>query len=410
MNIIIMIAIPFFLFLIGLELWVDHRRKTGFYRFNDAINSLQLGILSRISGVLLGLIPFTFYVYFYQNWHFFEISLSNYLAWFLAFVAYDLVYYWVHRLSHTVNVMWGSHVVHHSSEEYNLTTALRQTSTPAIFAWVISAPLAFIGVPPEMLVACASLNLVYQFWVHTRHIDKMPAWYEAVFVTPSHHRVHHALNRDYIDKNYAGVLILWDKIFGSFQAEKEDTPVVFGISSQLGSWDPIKANFRVYVNLWQDFKVTKGLKNKLKVWLSPPSWRSLEAKKLVPRRYITTKNMVKFDIELTGGQKSYVLFQHVSVIIMTLIWLLSLTSFSTGFLVGTCLFAIFSLFAISALQENKSYAQIIEGLRILISSGLIWNLSPHPTIGIAIGLVYGVFSFALLMVKYRPSALLLSQN
>ena len=398
-----MVAIPFFLLLIGLELWLDHKRKTGFYRFNDAITSLQLGILSRVSGVLIGLIPFTFYVYFYQNWKLFDVSTSSYLAWLLAFIAYDLVYYWVHRLSHTINIMWGSHVVHHSSEEYNLTTALRQTSTPAVFAWVISAPLAFIGVPPEMLVTCASLNLVYQFWVHTRHIKKMPAWYEAVFVTPSHHRVHHALNRDYIDKNYAGVLILWDKLFGSFQQEKEDTPVVFGISSQLASWNPLKANYRAYVNLWKDFKVTKGVKNKLKVWLSPPSWRSLEAKEVEPRRYCTSKNLVKYNTIMTGGQRVYVLFQHISTIVLTLIWLLKLPALSIYLLLLTCGFAIFSLVSISNLQENKAYAVTLETLRLGTFCGIIWFLIPAQEIALTIGTLYVGVSFLLLHSKYRPS-------
>lgn len=306
--------------------------------------------------------------------------------------------------------MWGSHVVHHSSEEYNLTTALRQTSTPAIFAWVITAPLAFLGVPPEMLIACASLNLVYQFWVHTRHIDKMPAWFEAVFVTPSHHRVHHALNRDYIDKNFAGVFILWDKWFGSFQAEKTCTPVVFGISSQLACWNPITANFRVYGLLWQDFKVTKGIKNKLKTLLSPPSWRSLEAKGLKPRQYVTSKNITKYDTNLTSGQKQYLLFQHLAVIIMTLFWLLNLVSFSLGQLIATCTFAIFSLYVISTLQESKAKAVLLELIRLGVSSWLIWLLAVEQNLRLGLAVSYLTVSSVLLITLYRPAFVLTTEQ
>ena len=397
MNIIILLAIPFFLGLILLELYVDRKRKTGYYRLNDAINSLQLGILSRFSNVLLALIPFSFYVYFYQNWRVFDLSKESAAVWVLAIVAYDLAYYWIHRFSHTINIMWASHVVHHSSEEYNLTTALRQTSTPAVFAWVIVAPLAIFGIPPEVIVVSASLNLVYQYWVHTRHIHKLPSWYEAIFVTPSHHRVHHALNRDYIDKNFAGIFILWDKLFGSFQQEKQDTPVVFGISSQLSSWNPITANLQVYKSLWQDFIVTKGIKNKIKVWLSPPSWRSSDAKQSVPRKYVTTKSLVKYDCELGAGQKWYVLTQHIAVLAMTLTWLLNINSLSTTSLVLTACFGVFTLVVISTLQEDKSYSQFLEVVRLASTSGLFLSFLGN-SLGSYLVTIYAATSIVLLLI------------
>ncbi len=400
MNIVILVAIPFFLSLILLEILVDIRRQTGYYRLNDAINSLQLGILSRFSNVLLALIPFSFYLYFYNNWRLFELSQEHYWVWLLAIVGYDIAYYWIHRFSHTINIMWASHVVHHSSEEYNLTTALRQTSTPAVFAWIILAPLALFGIPPEVIVVSASLNLVYQYWVHTRHIDKMPAWYEAIFVTPSHHRVHHALNRDYIDKNFAGIFIIWDKLFGSFQEEKQDTPVVFGISSQLASWNPIKANLQVYLSLWQDFVVTKGIKNKIKVWLSPPSWRSIEAKQLVPRKYVTTKNLIKYDCQLELGQKWYLLFQHLAVLVLTLSWLLSIKTFATSTLVFTCCFGLFTLYVISTLQENKRYCIPLELIRLASTACLIYVYSPITLITL-LTIAYAVASLFWLIKAFK---------
>lgn len=398
---IILAAIPMFFILIAIELWVDRKRGTGYYQFNDAINSLQLGILSRVSGVLIGLIPFTFYVYFYNNWRLFDLPQDHYLVWILAFVGYDLVYYWIHRFNHRVNVMWGSHVVHHSSEEYNLTTALRQTSTPSIFAWVIVAPLAVFGVSPEVLAISASINLVYQFWVHTRHVGKMPNWFEAVFVTPSNHRVHHALNKDYIDKNFGGVFIIWDRLFGSFQAEKEEMPVVFGISSQLKSWNPIWANFQVYRNLFIDAWAAKRWADKIKIWFKPPSWRAEDVKKSVPRKYATTKTMIKYDVELSKGQKSYILFQHAASIGLIFTWLLSLAKLETFALLASSLIAIATLFTISALQEKRKFAGLFELLRLTAVCILMLSLLPLSPMYLLISCGYPLLSILFLFWSQR---------
>lgn len=398
---IILAAIPMFFVLIAIELWVDRKRGTGYYQFNDAINSLQLGILSRVSGVLLSLIPFTFYVYFYNQWRLFDLPQDHYLVWALAFFGYDLVYYWIHRLNHRVNVMWGSHVVHHSSEEYNLTTALRQTSTPSIFAWVIVAPLAIIGVSPEVLATSAAINLVYQFWVHTRHVGKMPAWFEAIFVTPSNHRVHHALNKDYIDKNFGGVFIIWDRLFGSFQAEKDDTPVVFGISSQLKSWNPLWANFQVYRNLLIDAIAAKNWGDKLRIWFKPPSWRAEDVKKSVPRKYATTKSMVKYDVHLTISQKAYILFQHAASIVMIFAWLLTLGQFDLGGLVVTSVAAILTLFSISTLQEKRGFSVSLEALRLLALVGILWYFLPSGLAANITSIAYPAVSMFALIKTFK---------
>lgn len=186
--------------------------------------------------------------------------------------------------------------------------------------------------------------------------------------------------------------------------------MVFGISSQLASWNPITANFRVYGLLWQDFKVTKGMKNKLKVLLSPPSWRSLEAKELKPCRYITSKNITKYDTNLTVGQKQYLLFQHLAVIIMTLFWLLNLVSFSLGQLIATCTFAIFSLYVISTLQESKSKAVLLELIRLGVSSWLIWLLAVEQNLGLGLAVGYLTVSSVLLITLYRPAFVLTTEQ
>ncbi len=158
----------------------------------------------------------------------------------MAFVVYDFCYYWLHRLGHERNILWAAHSVHHQSEEYNLSTALRQTSTGFLLSWIFYLPLAVLGVPLAVFITVAALNLLYQFWVHTRHIPKL-GWYEGFFVTPSNHRAHHAQNPLYMDRNYGGVFILWDRLFGTFQQEDDAEPPVFGVTRPLASWNPLWA-------------------------------------------------------------------------------------------------------------------------------------------------------------------------
>ncbi|QOL24514.1 sterol desaturase family protein [Thalassotalea sp. LPB0316] len=371
---IIIAAIPFFLLLIAIELWFDHKRKTHYYRFNDAINSLSIGILSRFTGVLKSLIPLSIYWLIYQKYALFDLPKDSIWVWIFAFVVYDLAYYWAHRLNHRIHVMWGSHVVHHSSEEYNLTTALRQTSSPSLLAWLVYLPIALIGVDPVVFIACASLNLVYQFWVHTRHVDKMPAWFEAIMVTPSHHRVHHALNRDYIDKNYAGVFIIWDKLFNSFQAEKDEVDIVYGVSHQLKSWNPFWANLQVYWNLIKDAYYARSWKDKFKVFFMPPGWRPEDVNADHPRKYATTKTLIKYEVSLPTVMKVYILCQFVLILALTITFLLTMTRLSVFELAIVGAFASINLVLFSGLQELKSWILWVEPVRLMFLSLLFYIL------------------------------------
>ena len=369
---IILIAVPFFFLLIALELWQDRRKNTGYYQFNDALNSLNLGVLSRLTGLFKVLLPLSVYYWVHQHYALWQLPDNSPLVWLAAFVFYDLAYYWIHRLGHEVAIMWGSHVVHHSSEEYNLTTALRQTGTLAVFEWIIVLPLAFIGISTEVMLATVSLNLIYQFWVHTRHIDRMPDWFETIFVTPSHHRVHHALNKEYIDKNYGGVFILWDKIFGSFAAEKQDIQIVYGVSDQLNSWDPIWANLKVYRNLLTDILYTNKFTDKIRTLLKPPGWRAPDMELRFPRNYATSDTLNKFDVPLSTTMKSYLVTQFAIVVALVFALLLAIQERQLSLLSGLFLavFAMFHCWGISALQEAKSYIRWLEPLRIVSLTGV----------------------------------------
>lgn len=371
MNLIVA-AIPLFMLLILIELAIDKLRDTKYYRFNDAINSLNIGIFSRITGIAKAAVPISIYFLLYEQYALFAMDDSSVLVWVFAFVAYDLAYYWSHRLNHRIGVMWGSHVVHHSSEEYNLTTALRQTSTPSLLGWTMFLPLSVIGVPPQVAIACGALNLIYQFWVHTRHINKMPRWFEAIMVTPSHHRVHHALNRQYIDKNYAGVFILWDKIFGSFQEELDDVDIVYGVSHQLKSWNPIWANLQVYYHLFLDALAAKSWQDKVKVWFQPPGWRPEDVNKSQPRAYVTTKTMKKYDVTLSTPVKGYLLIQYVIFLVLTAIFLTLVPTLEYSMIIPVCMMATLTLVVISGIQEQKTWALWFEPIRIISSCILFY--------------------------------------
>jgi hypothetical protein len=209
------------------------------------------------------------------------------MTWVIAFIMYDFFYYWMHRLHHEYRVLWATHVVHHHGEDYNLATALRQTSTGFLWKWIFFLPMIIVGVPGEVFVSVAGVNLVYQFWVHTRHVGHL-GWIEKIFVTPMNHRVHHAKNKEYIDANYGGVFILWDRFFGTYIPERSDIKPVYGTVSQLNSWNPLWANFQVFYQMIQDTINTKNMSDKFKIWYSRTNWRPIDLVHLSSEYQITS--------------------------------------------------------------------------------------------------------------------------
>ncbi|UTA47466.1 sterol desaturase family protein [Simiduia sp. 21SJ11W-1] len=313
-ELITVLAAPLYLILIGWELWVDKRRGTGFYRLNDAIASMSLGVISRTHR----LVVFAVGTYIFTQVlptagdQFWRDNL--WLAWLVAFIGYDLTYYWNHRLNHEINCLWAGHVVHHQSEDYNLTTALRQSSG-GVFDWIFSIPLYLTGIPADIIIASAGLNLIYQFWVHTQHINRL-GWMEKWFVTPSHHRVHHAQNPLYWDKNYGGVLIVWDKLFNTFQAERDDTPIIYGVSRPLNTMNPLKANLQVWWYLLRDALYCKSLWDKCRIWFMPTGWRPADMEARIPIAKTDLASFQKFNPEVAGNIKIYALFQFTAAFLL----------------------------------------------------------------------------------------------
>lgn len=266
------IAVPAFVALILLEMWLTRRRGVGRYDWRDSGASLTLGLGSTVAGALTGATVLALSIWVYQ-FRLFDIGWSV-PAFLLVFLLDDLAYYWFHRTAHRVRWFWASHVIHHSSQHYNLTTALRQTWTGFFsLSFIFRMPLFLIGFPVEMVFFAAGLNLVYQFWIHTEQVDRMPRWFEAVMNTPSHHRVHHAVNPRYLDRNYAGVFIVWDKLFGTFEPERADDRPRYGIVKALPTLNPFWAAIHEWVGIARDVRAARSPRELGGRLFGPPGWQ-----------------------------------------------------------------------------------------------------------------------------------------
>ena len=266
-------AVPgFILLIIAKLLWIRLTGRGGRYEVRDALTSLLLGAGNVAIGIALAFVVWGFFIWLWQ-FRLFDLGRSVWVV-VLAFVLDDLRYYWVHRLGHRVRWVWASHVNHHSSQHYNLTTALRQTWTGHLtMMMALSAPMILLGFHPAMILFVGGVNLIYQFWIHTEAISRLPAWFEAVMNTPSHHRVHHGRNAMYLDANYAGVFIIWDKLFGTFVPESDDEKVEYGLVDNLGTFNPLRVAFHEWLGLLRDvFKPGINLRSRLMYAFAPPGW------------------------------------------------------------------------------------------------------------------------------------------
>jgi sterol desaturase/sphingolipid hydroxylase (fatty acid hydroxylase superfamily) len=357
---IILYAVPFFFLLIFIELFLEKAKGTDYYRVNDSINSLTAGVLSRMIGIVKQLFPLTIYIVAYEQLALFQMTPSWWM-WLIAFVLYDFCYYWNHRLGHEMNILWAAHVVHHSSEEYNLTTALRQSSS-SFFSWIFYLPMAILGFEPMVLITVGSLNLIYQFWVHTRHIPKL-GWYEWAFVTPSNHRVHHAQNQIYIDRNYGGVFIIWDRLFGSFQEELDSEPPIYGIRKALKSWNPLWANIHVYSQLFKDCWHAKRWQDKLLIWFKRTGWRPTDVEQNYPLGRVDLTQFKKFEIPLSLINKFYSLLQYSLIVFVGLLLIMNVAQCTLAEQVLVVFFVLYGSVSAGLVLENNPFAIYLEWLK-----------------------------------------------
>lgn len=361
-------AIPVFFLLIGVELWWtrDQRR----YRLTDAINDLSCGVLQQIFTVFAKTALFAGYLWIYQQWRLMEVPINRWWAWVICFIGVDFCYYWFHRLSHEINALWAAHVVHHQSEDYNLAVALRQSVVQGVFSSFFYWPLALLGFPPLMFLALSAANTLYQFWIHTQAIKRL-GLLEWVFNTPSHHRVHHGRNPIYIDRNHGGTLIIWDRLFGTFQGETE--PVVYGITKPLASWSPLWANLHYWIELVQSARQTSGWWNKVRVFLKPPGWFPDDLGGFQPPPPVAP-DYRKFDTPVGTRVKVYCLAHFALIVIATFAFLFAYPELRSLMRAGIAVWLSWSLINIGGLLQIQAWAHWSDFFRVLASLPLVSSL------------------------------------
>ena len=336
------------------------------HSYMDTISSLSSGFTNLMVDILgLGIIIFS-YPFFYERLKVIELEESIFL-YFIAFVCVDFASYCHHRLKHSINIFWNMHVIHHSSEEFNLACALRQSITNNLGIGILFlVPAAFLGVPPKMISILGPLHLFGQFWYHTRHIGKL-GWLEYILVTPSQHRVHHAINKEYIDKNLAAIFCIWDRAFGTFQEELDDVPCVYGTLKPVRTWNPILINFQHLWFLTQDAWYTSSIKDKFKIWFMPTGWRPKDVVKTIPRSKVENVfNQEKYKFEYTLIHKIFVGFHFLVLNIVLFIFLSSFADLSFSDKTGYFLLIFSTIFSFSSVMDGYKWSINFEFIRIFL--------------------------------------------
>ncbi len=390
---LILYAIPFFFLLMLLEFAYGIMRGRNTYRINDTINSLSMGSLSRLQALVILGFSGSIYEWVVAHYQLQQLPDDEPWVWISCFVLYDFAYYWKHRFGHEVALFWGSHVAHHQSEDFNLGTALRQTSID-FYGFLFYLPFFALGYPAEILFTVVSLNLIYQFWVHTEHVPKLGP-IEWIMVTPSNHRVHHGRNRIYVDKNYGGVFIIWDRLFGSFQDELDTEPVYFGLRKPLNSWNPLWANVHVYWRLILDTLHAPGLLNKLRLPFMPPGWRANGSSTQCKQKALQDDLSRKFDPVVSGFARAYTFTQFVITVACSLYILINAATLSYPVLTCAVLFLTYSLFVQGRWMEGREDGLYFEVLRLLLLLAGLQLITTALTAYLIAG-TYTVCSLALL--------------
>ena len=381
MSKVIVFATPVFLAMIALEfLWGRAKARAGRgvdnYRLNDTLNSVSLGMMGQLGGILSKALTVGIYTAVFSSVALFPEPgfWSKWYGVVLALIFYDFCYYWLHRAGHEVALFWAAHVVHHQSQTYNLSTALRQSSTGSLLGWIFYLPMAVAGVPPIIFGTVALIDLLYQFWVHTEHVGKL-GWFDRVFCSPSNHRVHHAVNDGYLDKNYGGVLVIWDRLFGTFK--EETTPCVYGTRKPLQSWDPVWANAEVYGALVHDSWHARSWGDKLRTWFKPPGWRAPDVAARFPRPDFDIAGVQTFNPPMSGPLQWFASIQFLLLLagVAAFLWVadtLPLAQAAVG--VASLWAGMWALGA--AMQARLSIAAVlvVDAIILATSYGVLWLL------------------------------------
>jgi sterol desaturase/sphingolipid hydroxylase (fatty acid hydroxylase superfamily) len=358
------LAVPVFVSSIAVEFAIDRIRRTRYYHLADAINSLSCGIVSTGMRVFFGFLGLFVYEWLLLHAAPVHLSAGNWLTWAFAFVFYDFCYYWQHRLGHTVGLFWATHSVHHQSEEFNLTTALRQPGTGAFTNWIFYVPMALSGIPIGVFLLTGVIQLFYQFWPHTRVIGRLgilDRWIQ----TPSNHRVHHAQNDIYLDKNYVGVFLLWDHLFGTFQEELDEEPCIYGVRGQLKSWNPVWANLHYWYLMAVDCWHAERWRDKLRIWIAPPGWRPPDVTARFPKTpYDPYRDFSRYDPPRNLALNVYVSVQFLAIMAANSHFLALLAKQGNWWNVAYFAFLLGSLVCLGGVLESRREFLLLEAARM----------------------------------------------
>ena len=351
---IITFAVPVFFVLIIIEYLYGRAKGKNTYRLNDTFTSIVIGMISRYPTMLNLGFQSAVFIYISTSLNMKLMPTNSVLTWVIAFLLYDLSYYWMHRMHHEIKILWATHSVHHHGEDFNLATALRQTSTGWLWKWVFYLPMILIGVPAEVFISVAGVNLVYQFWVHTKHIGHLGIL-EKIFITPMNHSVHHAKNKEYIDANYGGVFIIWDRMFGTYIAELPDVKPVYGTVTPLNSFNPIWANFQIFTTMFKDSMKTKKFSDKIKVWFSKTYWRPDDCieEKDPKDFYIKYDPVISTDIKVF----SFLQLMFTGIVSTSVLFFLSQITYNEIFIYAVAITILSSMTGL--LLEGKRYMYFV---------------------------------------------------
>lgn len=396
----IALSVPLFFLLIAVELYVTRRRRQQAFAFHDAIASLSCGVGQQAIALVTAAAKAGGYALVFARLHVLEISPRSPVAWLALLLGTDLAYYAYHRASHRVNFLWATHAVHHQSEEYNLTTALRQSWFTGFTAWIFYLPLAIIGFPTGMFVAMYTLITLYQFWIHTRAVDRI-GFFEAFLNTPSHHRVHHGIDPAYIDRNYAGVFIVWDRLFGTFEPERREP--VYGTVKPLASFSPFRANLEPWAEIVALARQTGRLRDKVWLFLAPPEWRPADLGGTVTVPEVSRASQRKYETVAPCGLDAYVVVTFALVVLGTT----ALLGFqeqlgSLGqLLAATAILA--ALVSPGALFEGRRWAVPFEWIRLAALIPLAAWIARESAHGLAVSAIVGgaTLGLAIWVGRYR---------
>lgn len=408
----LLFIIPIFVIPIVFHLIASIARKRRIYRFNDLVTNLSLSLLSTLSGLVILSMTYAAYAYVLKYHAIAHLETKSAITWFFGFLGYDFCYYWAHRAHHRVALLWASHVVHHSGEDFNFGLALRQSVTGQLTFWIFFIPLAFLGLPLEVYLSIAFVQLIYQFFIHNEFVGAL-GWLEYVLVTPAQHRIHHSRNVPYLDKNYGDFLVVWDRLFRTYARELPSEPPVYGSREQVRSWDPWKINFHQYVSLFQKMGDGVTFMDKSKAMFLAPEWMPVTARAHAGYCEVGSAAAPKYDPRIRASGRWYILYQFIALFaaFVGLLW------YSQGLtplaaIAGTA-FVVSTAYMIGGLLDGKRQIWqwelrrqllIVAMTLLLLSEGssawALYAIVAYASLGVAL---LSMFSFAAGAEQREPS-------